>query len=146
MVAIAGLAVGLVGWRGLRGTLPRNRFVGVRTPMTLASDEAFRAGNRVAGPPLLAAGAVALLGGPAAAASPSTPAFAVVLLVVGLGVVGLSVAGGLLGSRAAATAGAAGAGAGAAGVDASKTSVPASRPLPCAGCACGGPGTSACAR
>jgi len=131
LVAVAGVAVGLTGWSGLRGTLPRNRFVGVRTPMTMADDEAFRVGNRVAGPPLIAAGVVALLGAPAAIAAPSTPAFVVVLAVVGFGVVGLSVAGGLLGSRAA--------------VAVTAATVPAGRPPACAGCACGGPGTSACA-
>lgn len=128
LVAVAGVGLGVAGWLGLRGTLPRNRFVGVRTPATMGSDQAFQLGNRVAGPPLLAAGAVALLGGVAAAAAPSSGAFVVVLCVVAVGVVGLSVAGGWLGSRAAAA-------------------VPATvRPSPCAGCACGGPGSSACAR
>lgn len=128
MVAVVGVALGVAGWLGLRKALPRNRFVGVRTPPTMASDQAFLVGNRVAGPPLVAAGAVGVLGGVAAATVPSTPAFAVVLAVAALGVVGLAVTGGLLGSRAAAA-------------------VPAAtRPSPCAGCACGGPGTNACAR
>lgn len=126
LVAVTGVGLGVAGWLGLRGTLRRNRFIGVRTAATMASDQAFQLGNRVAGPPLLAAGTVAVLGGAAAAVMPATPAFVVVLGVVCAGVVGLSAAGGLLGSRAAA-------------------SLPAAAPAACAGCACGGPGTSACA-
>ncbi|MGH3843551.1 MAG: SdpI family protein, partial [Pseudonocardiaceae bacterium] len=49
------LTVGLLGWRR---RLPRNRFAGIRTPATLRSDVAFIAANRVAAPPVLAAGAV----------------------------------------------------------------------------------------
>ncbi|MGH3918901.1 MAG: SdpI family protein, partial [Pseudonocardiaceae bacterium] len=49
------LTVGLLGWRQ---RLPRNRFAGIRTPATLRSEAAFVAANRVAAPPVLAAGAV----------------------------------------------------------------------------------------
>ena len=131
LVIVAGTALGVIGWLGWRGALPRNRFVGVRTPVTMASDEAFQVGNRVAGPVLVAAGVIAVLGGlaalVAASRSAASPwAFAVVLGVVATGVLGLALAGGVLGSRAAAA-------------------IAPSPPGPCADCACGGQG-GACAR
>jgi len=93
------LAVGLLGWRG---RLPRNRFAGVCTPAALRSDAAFVAANRVAGLPVIVAGAVcAGSGALALGASGATLA-----VIVGIGVVGtvlLVVAGGVLGDRAAAT-------------------------------------------
>lgn len=131
LVIVAGTALGVTGWLGWRGALPRNRFVGVRTPVTMASDEAFQVGNRVAGPVLVAAGAIAVLGGLAAlvaasrsADSPSDAspsALVVVLGVVTTGVLGLALAGGVLGSRAAAA-------------------IAPSPPGPCADCTCGGHG------
>lgn len=92
------LTVGLLGWRR---QLPRNRFAGVRTPATLRSDAAFRTANRVAAPPVLAAGAVCALGG-ALAFGTDGPALTVIVAVVAVGAVGLLLAGGLLGHRAAA--------------------------------------------
>src|SRR5215207_1085733 len=88
LVIVTGAALGVSGWLGWRGALPRNRFVGVRTPVSMASDEAFRAGNRAAGPVLVAAGLVAVLGGLSALAAPSAAAFAVVLGVVTAGALG----------------------------------------------------------
>jgi uncharacterized membrane protein len=128
LLMVAGLAVSAAGWTGLRGTLRRNRFVGVRTAASMSSDRAFAAANRVAAPALLAAGGIAVLGGAAAIAAPSGLAFAVVVVVTAVGLLALALVGGSLGARAA-------------------LSVTAStqRRAPCAGCACGGPGTSACA-
>jgi len=115
LVAGAGLlAVGLLGWRR---RLPRNRFAGVRTPATLRSEAAFSAANRVAAPPVLAAGAVCAAGG-ALAFGTGGPALTVIVAVAGTGAVGLLLAGGLLGHRVA-----------------------AAMPAPtggCAGCSCGG--------
>ncbi|HEY0640554.1 MAG TPA: SdpI family protein [Pseudonocardiaceae bacterium] len=128
LLVVTGAALGVAAVGGLLGRLPRNRFVGVRTPATLASDEAFRVGNRVAGAPLLAAAGVAVLGGLVAPAAPSLVVFLVIVGVCVAGVVGLMVAGGVLGTRAAE----------------SVRPVPARSP--CAGCACGGPGSSACVR
>jgi hypothetical protein len=93
------LTVGLLGWRQ---RLPRNRFAGVRTPATLRSEAAFIAANRVAAPPVLAAGAVCAAGGVLAFAT-GGPALAVIVGVTGAGTVGLLLAGGLLGHRVAAT-------------------------------------------
>jgi uncharacterized membrane protein len=92
------VTVGLLGWRQ---RLPRNRFAGVRTPATLRSDAAFVAANRVAAPPVFAAGAVCAAGGVLAFGA-GGPALAVIVGVAGAGTVGLLLAGGLLGHRLAA--------------------------------------------
>jgi len=92
------LTVSLLGWRQ---RLPRNRFAGVRTPATLRSEAAFIAANRVAAPPVLAAGAICAAGG-ALAFGTGGPALAVIIGVTSIGAVGLLVAGGLLGHRVAA--------------------------------------------
>lgn len=127
---LCGVLVAVVGWRARAGALSRNRWVGVRTPATLASDQSFVVGNRVASPFLLAAGGVAVVLGPVLAFTPSLSAFAVLLTITLVGTAGLVLAGGVLGSLAA-----------------DRMPVPAAtRPSPCAGCACGGPGTAACAR
>lgn len=100
-LVLGGLAVLITGWRGLRGTLPPNRFVGVRTSATMSSDDAYRVGNRAAGPATMAGGAVALAVG---ACLPAVPGLGsgVVLLVVGvLGAVFLMGVGGAIGHRAA---------------------------------------------
>lgn len=93
------LTVGLLGWQQ---RLPRNRFAGVRTPATLRSEAAFIAANRVAAPPVLAAGAVCAAGG-ALAFGTGGPALAVIVGVTGAGAICLLIAGGLLGHRLATT-------------------------------------------
>lgn len=98
IVGIALLTVGLLGWRQ---RLPRNRFAGIRTPATLRSDATFVAANRVAAPPVLAAGAVCTVGGGLALGS-TGPALTIIVAVVGAGAIGLLLAGGLLGHRVAA--------------------------------------------
>lgn len=130
LVVVCGVLVAVVGWRARAGGLTRNRWAGVRTPATLASDQAFLVGNRVASPFLLAAGGIAVVLGPVLAFAPSLPSFAVLLTITLAGTAGLVLTGGVLGSLAAQRL--------PVGV--------ATRPSPCAGCACGGPGTAACAR
>jgi hypothetical protein len=152
LVILAGAAQGAVGWLGWRGMLRRNRFVGVRTDAAMASEDAFRLANRVAAPSLLAAAAVAVLGGVAALAAPSSAAYVVVLCVAALGALGLMMAGGVLGSRAAAL-GPTALGPTALGPTALGPTAlgPTARQAvsaftPCAGCACGDPGSSGCPR
>lgn len=119
-----GAAVGSVGALGWRGRLTRAGRVGVRTPRALRGDDAFRLANRVAGLPALVAGVVAILGGVAAYALPTTLGTA---LAAGFGLVGavlIARAGAVLGDRAAATV----------PVAAETKAVPPG----CAGCACGG--------
>ncbi len=100
VLTVAGLAllcIGVLGWRGL---LPRNRFAGVRTPATLRSAETFRIANRVAGPPLVAAGGVCVIGG-TLCFTMTGAVLAVVAGVTGAATLLLVVAGGVLGNRAA---------------------------------------------
>lgn len=88
---------------GARGRLPRNRWVGVRTPITLASEEAFALANRVAAVPLVAAGGVALVGGLVTLAGPVGAVSIVVVAVAVVGTVVLGAVGGMAGQRAAAS-------------------------------------------
>lgn len=97
VAAAALLTVGMLGWRR---QLPRNRFAGIRTPATLRSEAAFIAANRVAAPPVVAAGAVCAAGG-ALALGTGGPALVVVVAVAGSGALGLLLAGGVLGHRVA---------------------------------------------
>lgn len=95
---VGGVALLVVGALGLTGRLPRNRYAGVRTAATLRSEEAFRLGNKVAGLPTIAAGAIGVLG--AGAGWLTDPLLATILSAAGL--LTLTVAGGVLGSKAAA--------------------------------------------
>lgn len=101
LVVIGGAAL-VIGWRGLRGQLPRNRYAGVRTAATMRDDSAFELGNRVAAPATLAGGAASLLCGLALLALPSLSAVIIVALLGGVGLVVLMGIGGTLGHRAAA--------------------------------------------
>ena len=120
LLLLAGLSLLTVGLLGWRGTLPRNRFAGVRTPASLRSDAAFRAANRVAGPPVTAAGVVCVAGG-ALAYGATGAALTVIVGVTGAGTLLLVLAGGILGNRAAA----------------------GGRPRKCGGCICGAGGCQA---
>ncbi|APU18031.1 MULTISPECIES: SdpI family protein [Actinoalloteichus] len=102
VLLLAGAALLVIGWRGMKETLPRNRFAGVRTAATLRSDEAFRVGNRAAGLPTLVSGAIGVLTA-VGLLGLSGPAQLIALGVGVVGLLGLTVAGGVLGTRAAAT-------------------------------------------
>lgn len=114
------LTVGLLGWRG---RLPRNRFAGIRTPATLRSDAAFAVANRVAAPPVLAAGAICATAG-ALALGADGAMLTVIVGVAGVGTIALLIAGGLLGHRVAAA-------------------MPPPPTAGCSGCSCGGSGCAA---
>lgn len=111
--------VGLLGWRGRLSLTGR---LGLHTPAAVRDYGTFQLANRVAGPAVTVAGAVAVLGGLAAVALP-TVAGEVVAAAIGLvGAVVIARAGGVLGDRAAAA-------------------VPAPEPAGCGGsCGCGGCG------
>jgi len=102
LLALAGLALVVVAVLGARSVLRRNRWVGVRTAATLASETQFVAGNRAAAVPVGAAGAVAVFGGAFLLVDSTAAANWVILTISVLGVGGLTVVGGLVGDRAAA--------------------------------------------
>lgn len=118
---LAGLLVAAGGYLGWSGKLSRNRGTGVRTSATMRSDEAFALGNRVAGLPTMAAGAIGVVAGLAAFAMPTDVGAIVAALIGAAGLVGLVAAGGVLGHRAADT-------------------VPEQPAAGCGGCACGAGG------
>ncbi len=98
LLVLVGVALVTIAVLGARGRLPRNRWAGVRTAATLASDAAFALAQRVAAAPLGAAGAVAVVGGVVVVAG----APLVVLAVTAVAVLVLAGLGGMLGDRAAA--------------------------------------------
>lgn len=101
LLLLVGVALGAVAVTGGRGTLRRNRFAGVRTAATLASEAAFAAANRVAAPLVGAAAVVAVAGGAVLLARPDVLLGVILLVVTVVGVVLLAVIGGGLGDRAA---------------------------------------------
>ena len=60
---VLAVAVGGVAVAGLIGKLPRNRWAGVRTEDSLRSEESFALANKVAGPTMLAAAGMLVIGG-----------------------------------------------------------------------------------
>ena len=82
----------VAGWRG---RLSRHQAVGVRTPSTLRSDEAFAAANKAAGPLGVAGGSVMVLGGVLAMIVPKhlfgVPLFSGVLIGIALCLAGAAV-------------------------------------------------------
>ncbi|MGH3916646.1 MAG: SdpI family protein [Pseudonocardiaceae bacterium] len=119
LLITAGAALLTVGVLGQRGRLRRNRFAGIRTPATLRSEAAFTLANRVAAPPVLAAGAVCVGTGVLALGTEGTM-LTVIMAISGVGTLTLVIAGGLLGHRAA-------------------TALPA-QTTGCSGCTCNGGG------
>jgi hypothetical protein len=101
LLVLGGLALAVVGILGWRRRLPRNRFAGVRTVNTLRDDETFAVGNQIGAPLSMAAGAVAVLGGLAVLATPSTAVRLTLIVLAALGGLVLTAIGGVLGDRAA---------------------------------------------
>lgn len=105
ILAAVALALALVfGIPGVLGTarrLPRNRWLGVRSAETMSSDEKFQLANRVAGPGLICAGVVLVMGAVLAILLGGTAGviIAVAAIAVGIGLAGVI---GSLGVRAAA--------------------------------------------
>lgn len=129
MVELVPVVIGvLIAWGGVLGwreRLSRSRGAGVRTEATLASDEAFRMANKIAGLPTIAGGGVGIAGGILAMIMPTTAGSLIAVGIALVGMFALLAGGGLLGHRAASTI-----------PTPEKTSVPAG----CAGCACGAGG------
>lgn len=103
VVLLVGLAlvVGSTGLLALLGRLPGNGVLGVRTPETRRSPEAWELANRAAGPAFLGSGLVLLLGALGGGLIGGWVGTLVVVVALVLALVLLNVAG-LAGSRAAA--------------------------------------------
>ncbi|GAA2806170.1 SdpI family protein [Crossiella cryophila] len=101
LLVIAGVALAVVGLRGMRGSLARNAYVGVRTARSMRSDEAFALANRVAGLPTLVSGVLLALTGLVTAPLTEAGLYMTLLILGGLGAVLITAAGGMLGHRAA---------------------------------------------
>jgi len=102
LLALAGVALITVAVLGGCSRLRRNRFAGVRTSATLASDEAFVLANRVAAAPIGAAGSIALVGGAVLLAGGPDAVLWTAVVICLLGALVLTGVGGALGDRAAA--------------------------------------------
>jgi hypothetical protein len=102
LLVLVGLALVVVAALGARSVLRRNRWVGVRTAATLASETQFVAANRAAAVPVGAAGVIAVVGGAFLLVDDVAVLNWVVLTISLLGVLGMTVVGGLVGDRAAA--------------------------------------------
>ena len=104
LLVLVGATLLTVGVLGARSRLPRNRWVGIRTPATLRSEPAFTLAHRVGAVPAAAAGVVALAGGALLLVGSDAPALDWVLLTISvLGSLGLAGFAGRVGDRAAAT-------------------------------------------
>jgi uncharacterized membrane protein len=110
ILSVAAIGCGVAA---LIGRLPRNRWVGIRTPHTMRSEEAFRVANRIAAPTTITAGILLAVGGGAALAFDGILATVGVIVAVVCAVVTAG-NGSALGNRAAeaitASAGAGGCG------------------------------------
>jgi hypothetical protein len=102
LLVLIGLALVVVAALGARSVLRRNRWVGVRTAATLASETQFVAGNRAAAVPVGAAGVIAVVGGAFLLVDDGAVLNGVVLTISLIGVLGMTIVGGLVGDRAAA--------------------------------------------
>ena len=97
---VGGLVVGWVGLRTARNQLPRNWVAGLRTRTTMASDEAWYAGQRAGAGYVVAAGVVGVATGVIALFFSDPVAAAIILGGTAL-LLGLVVVGGVKGQRAA---------------------------------------------
>ena len=102
LLVLAGAALVAVAVLGGRSRLRRNRWAGVRTAATLASETQFVAGNRAAAAPLGAAGAITLVSGTVLVSGPRGALGWVILAVAVVAVLVLAGVGGVVGDRAAA--------------------------------------------
>ena len=101
VLAVLALVVGVTGLLALLGRLPGNGVLGVRTPETRKSPEAWQTANRAAGPAFLVAGLVLGLGALALGLIGGWVGALVVVVALLASLALLNVAG-LAGSRAAA--------------------------------------------
>ena len=101
LLVVLALVVGGTGLLALTGRLPGNDVLGVRTPETRRSPEAWELANRAAGPAFLGSGLVLLLGTLAQGLIGGWIGGVVVVVAVAIALALLNVAG-IAGARAAA--------------------------------------------
>ncbi|MCW0214127.1 MAG: SdpI family protein [Pseudonocardia sp.] len=104
LFVLLGAALLAVAVLGGRSRLRRNRYAGVRTAATLASDRTFALANKVAAPLLGAAGAVLVVSGVVLLAAPTVALSWIVTVLGAVVAFFLAGTGGALGDRAAARA------------------------------------------
>ena len=92
LLFILGAAVLITGLMGLTGTLPGNRWVGLRIPEVRKSKELWTTGHRIVGPFWTGAGIAILLGGLVGLQGGWLWLVALVLFLGGLGLVGVGAA------------------------------------------------------
>ena len=92
LLFILGAAVLVTGVMALTGTLPGNRWVGLRIPEVRKSREMWTTGHRIVGPFWIGGGVAVLLGGLVSLQGGWLWAVAAVLLLGGLGLVGVGAA------------------------------------------------------
>ncbi len=97
-----GLLIAYVGGIAWRGMLPRNGRLGIRTPNTLASDAAWDAAHRAAGPWIIGAAFGAIVPGAVVLLRPSSQTFSLTTMI-GLGLMVALVAVASLAANAAAS-------------------------------------------
>jgi uncharacterized membrane protein len=100
IIVLVGLLIVWIAIRSWQGRLSRNYIVGIRTPSTMRSDEAFRIANKTAAPFSLAAGLLFIVGGAVTAVAPHDTASAVLPAGVVIAAI-VAVVGGVKGVRAA---------------------------------------------
>ena len=105
MLAFGGVLIAYIGILGFAGKLPRNRFAGIRTSRTLASDDAWRTAHTSGGPALVFGGvavfAVALAFAPIAFAGKLGDTALVAVVIAAAGVLLGSVVASLLAANRA---------------------------------------------
>lgn len=101
-LVLVGAALVALAVSGSRSRLRRNRWIGVRTAATMASETQFVAGNRAAAAPVGAGGAIAAVGGVVLLVGAPGALAWVVLAVSVVGLLVLAAVGGVVGDRAAA--------------------------------------------
>ena len=101
VLLILAVLLGALAATGLRGKLPRNRWLGIRNEATLRDDDTFRVANQVAAPTQIAAAAALLLGGLVCLTLDGVAGVVVVAIAV-LGALALLAVGASLGIRTAA--------------------------------------------
>jgi uncharacterized membrane protein len=99
---VAGIVIGLIGWLGEHGRLPRQHWAGIRLASTMRSDATWQAAHRAGGPIMLGAGVlVASMGLLLMVFRPADESVTVVSLFLAVGLLGAVLVAGVLGSRAA---------------------------------------------